>query len=137
VERARPLLEAARSRWVAVLEDPRVGDRAQAYNLVTLATIENALGNHAAALELVKRAEQSDYVTRSLRDRQSWLGQFAEVYAQAGDRGRAVEIISEVLKTRPGFTPITPAMLRLDPVWDPLRDDPRFQALLEKYPAGR
>jgi serine/threonine-protein kinase len=134
VERARPLLEAARNRWVTVLEDPTIEGRALVRNLVTLASIENALGNPAAALQLVKRAEQSDHFTRNLRDRQSWLGQFAEVYAQGGDHGRALEIISEVLKTRPGFTPITPAMLRLDPIWDPLRGDPRFHALLEQYP---
>jgi hypothetical protein len=26
-------------------------------------------------------------------------------------------------------------LLKLDPVWDPLRKDPRFQALIEKYAA--
>jgi hypothetical protein len=28
---------------------------------------------------------------------------------------------------------ITPMELRLDPVWDPIREHPRFQALLEEY----
>jgi hypothetical protein len=27
------------------------------------------------------------------------------------------------------FAPLTPALLRTDPVWDPLRDDPQFQKL--------
>ncbi|MBP1610035.1 MAG: hypothetical protein H6Q04_2270, partial [Acidobacteria bacterium] len=27
----------------------------------------------------------------------------------------------------------TPQVLRLDPTWDPLRPDPKFQALLAKY----
>jgi hypothetical protein len=29
-------------------------------------------------------------------------------------------------------TPITPALLRLDPIWDPLRADPAFQKLCEE-----
>ena len=31
-----------------------------------------------------------------------------------------------------GVTPITPALLRLDPIWDPLRADPAFQKLCEE-----
>jgi hypothetical protein len=34
-----------------------------------------------------------------------------------------------------GPAPITPALLRLDPIWDPLRADPAFQKLCkEKQP---
>jgi hypothetical protein len=29
-------------------------------------------------------------------------------------------------------TPVTPALLRLDPFWDPLRADPAFQKLCEE-----
>jgi hypothetical protein len=31
---------------------------------------------------------------------------------------------------------VSAAMLRIDPVWDPLRGDARFEALLKKYDAG-
>ncbi|MBD0327866.1 MAG: hypothetical protein ICV68_15645 [Pyrinomonadaceae bacterium] len=134
VDRARPLLEAARTRWVAVLANPTVEGVALTYNFLTLARIENALGNRAAALQLVDRAAQSEFFTRSPLGRLNWLGLIAEIYVQAGDHDRAIETIAEVLKSRPTFSPITPHLLRLDPVWDPLRGDPRFQALLEQYP---
>jgi hypothetical protein len=31
--------------------------------------------------------------------------------------------------------PLTPALLRLDPMFDPLRNDPRFQKLVEQSPS--
>ncbi len=135
VERARPFLEAGRARWIAVLEDSTVGGQAATDNLVTLASIENALGHRTAAVQLADRAAQSDYAARSSRDRPDYLGRFAEIYAQAGSHDRAIELISELMTSRLGFISVSPITLRLDPVWDPLRDDPRFQALLKEYPA--
>jgi len=53
----------------------------------------------------------------------------------AGQYDEAVDQL-ELLLSHPNY--IRAAWLRLDPIWDPLRDHRRFQALLEKYdqPAG-
>ena len=54
-----------------------------------------------------------------------------------GENSRAISTLTQPLQTpyngcfyKP--TPITPALLRLDPIWDPLRVDPGFQKLCEE-----
>jgi hypothetical protein len=39
-----------------------------------------------------------------------------------------------LLATNYSGPPLTPAQLRIDPDWDKLRDDPRFQKLCEEKP---
>jgi hypothetical protein len=60
----------------------------------------------------------------------------ALIQAMFGDNGHAISTLARVLKMQCQadlyFTPITPALLRLDPAWDPLRSDPAFQKLCEE-----
>jgi serine/threonine-protein kinase len=54
-----------------------------------------------------------------------------------GDNSRAIAILTRLLHTPYGGwiyspTPITPALLKLDPIWDPLRADPVFKTLYEE-----
>jgi len=56
----------------------------------------------------------------------------AEVYCIVGDYGRAIELLDALL-SRPSN--ITVPGLKVNPIWDPLRKDPRFQVLIEKYGA--
>ncbi len=52
----------------------------------------------------------------------------ARIYALLGDADHAVPILKRLLRIPYGGA-ITPALLRLDPVWDQIRSDPRFQEL--------
>ena len=56
--------------------------------------------------------------------------ELAKIYARVGETDKALDLIEEVLSIPCEFSV---GLLRLDPVWDPLRDHPRFRALLEEY----
>ncbi len=54
----------------------------------------------------------------------------ARILAQAGEVNAALDEIEQLLRG-PGYLSVH--TLRLDPRWDPIREHPRFQALLAKY----
>ncbi len=54
----------------------------------------------------------------------------AEIYTMVGEYKAALDEIEYLLSIP---TEMSVPWLRLDPIWDPLRDHPRFEALLEKY----
>ena len=54
----------------------------------------------------------------------------AEIYAMVGDYEAAIDEL-EYLLSIPSF--ISTSLIQVDPIFEPLRDHPRFQALLEKY----
>ena len=61
----------------------------------------------------------------------------ALIQTMFGENSQAISALARLLQT-PYFgvlclrTPVTPALLRLDPIWDPLRADPAFQKLCEE-----
>jgi hypothetical protein len=58
------------------------------------------------------------------------LGLLAEIYAKVGEHEAAIDQL-EILLSIPSWVSVP--LLRIDPIWDPLRDNPRFQRLLEEH----
>ena len=56
----------------------------------------------------------------------------ALIQAIVGENSRAISTLTQLLHTPYGSPPITPALLRLDPYWDPLRGDPAFRKLCDE-----
>jgi hypothetical protein len=60
------------------------------------------------------------------------MGGAAEIYTQLGEADAALEII-ELLLSMPAGREISVPLLRLDPAYDSLRSDPRFESLLARF----
>jgi TolB-like protein/Tfp pilus assembly protein PilF len=64
--------------------------------------------------------------------------EMARIYTQLGDADHAIPVLKRLLRTpHAAATFLTPATLRLDPIWDPICNDPRFQELMaEEVPVS-
>ena len=106
------------------------------YHAVELAEIKLALGDCDTAIGIAESFGQSEAVTRDPLSRCYYRRSLAQFYAQAGRNEEAIALLSGLLKVSGTLGGgVTPYMLRLNSDWDPLRPDPRFQALLKQYPA--
>jgi len=95
-----------------------------------LASALARLGEKEAAISEAKRAMELRPESVDAFEGPAITQTLAEVYALTGENAKAVEILDGLL-SRPGE--LTVPLLKIDFVWDRLRDDPAFQALLAKH----
>jgi TolB-like protein/class 3 adenylate cyclase/Tfp pilus assembly protein PilF len=99
-----------------------------------LALTNMGLGDKAAALALSERAIGVNPIEKDAFDGPLPIEILARVAARMGEPDRAMTALEKLLSipyegALAENVPLTPALLRLDPMFDPLRNDPRFQKL--------
>ena len=102
-----------------------------------LALTNMSLGDKAAALAMSERAIAANPVEKDAVTGPIPIEILARVAARMGEPDRAIAALQKLLSTPYSGSfafgvPLTPALLRLDPMFDPLRNDPRFLKLCEE-----
>jgi TolB-like protein/Flp pilus assembly protein TadD len=93
-----------------------------------------ALGRKQEAIAEGKRAVELLPESQDAFDGPRCTKALAQIYAWTGEFDEAFRLIDHLLSVPNG---LSIALLKLDPAWDPLRKDPRFQSLIDKYAANR
>jgi len=135
---------AARESWTQAKDEleSSLKEQPESYLLIgDLALTEMKLGENTLALTLADRGLSANPIEKDAATGPLSLEVFARVTAATGDHDRSIATLKKLLSIPyegplASHLPLTPALLKLDPMFDPLRNDPRFKVLTESSTAS-
>jgi serine/threonine-protein kinase len=130
---ADPLLRKAQAELAA-----RLGSLPANYSngqivRMALADVHAMLGDEAAALQTVQQALRQMPVEKDAVNGASALALAAQVHARLGRVDLVMPLLAHLRKLPGADQLVSASLLKLDPVWDKVRDDPRFQAEIKRF----
>jgi tetratricopeptide (TPR) repeat protein len=120
----------AREAWTAARQALEVKPHAHhddPRTLAVLAQIDAGLGRKEQAVSEGRRAVDLMPISKDAYDGPLVLEGLAQVYVWTGEKERAMEVMEKLVRF-PGY--VAYGYLLRDPIWDPLRGDPRFEKIL-------
>jgi TolB-like protein/class 3 adenylate cyclase len=125
---ARSEAEQARALLEAQLAKRAPGDRT---SLTEVAWIYVCLGRNDDALRIAREATEAMRIEKDAIFGANFLLGLAQIEAHTGRSDEAVKVLRQLL-TIPAGEYVSVTRLKIDPVWDPIRNNPEFQKLLSE-----